>query len=45
MMHKISLAEKRKYGSQKFVNLVDVIVDIESFWTEGYAGQSPNSGH
>ena len=21
------------------------IVDIESFWTEGYAGQIPNSGH
>ena len=20
-------------------------VDIESFWTEGYAGQIPNSGH
>ena len=20
-------------------------VDIKSFWTEGYAGQTPNSGH
>ena len=20
-------------------------MDIESFWTEGYAGQSPNCGH
>ena len=25
--------------------LVQVAVDIESFWTEGYAGQIPNSGH
>ena len=22
-----------------------LLVDIESFWTEGYAGQIPNSGH
>ena len=24
---------------------VRLVVDIESFWTEGYAGQIPNSGH
>ena len=24
---------------------VGYIKDIESFWTEGYAGQIPNSGH
>ena len=24
---------------------MDLCVDIESFWTEGYAGQIPNSGH
>ena len=25
--------------------LLQYSVDIESFWTEGYAGQIPNSGH
>ena len=25
--------------------LLSYLVDIESFWTEGYAGQIPNSGH
>ena len=24
---------------------MELPVDIESFWTEGYAGQTPNSGH
>ena len=24
---------------------VTYCVDIESFWMEGYAGQTPNSGH
>ena len=26
-------------------NLLSLIVDIESFWTEGHAGQILNSGH
>ena len=35
------------FGSQKVVKFLPmkVSVDIESFWTECYAGQSPNGGH
>ena len=29
----------------KLDNLKGLSVDIESFWTEGYAGQIPNRGH
>ena len=25
--------------------VLDLIVDMESFWTDDYAGQIPNSGH
>ena len=31
--------------SSEWTTTICVIVDIESFWTEGYAGQTPNSGH
>ena len=32
-------------SGQVLANDVNITMDIENFWTEGYAGQIPNSGH
>ena len=34
-----------KLGSVYACTSLALTVDIESFWTEGYAGHTPNSGH
>ena len=47
--HEISGSELMSLERSDFkdagVTKVSLSVDIESFWTEGYAGQIPNSGH
>ena len=47
--HEISGSELMSLERSDFkdagVTKVSLSVDIESFWTEGYAGLIPNSGH